>query len=127
MNLQTAALEAVFVRNFLAVFDPLIEQFRTKIESMLNNACIISALATVYYAFQLQNILDYERIAKDMIHEIKLEKLDLEKINHNAFLAYTTIRSIGADIALAQNSSSSGLTLDVYDRNCLASCYFSLA
>lgn len=46
----------------------------------------------MYYVFQLQDILDYERIAKDMIHEIKLEKLDLDRINYNAFLAYAAIK-----------------------------------
>lgn len=90
--MQTAALEAVFVRNFLTVFDPLTELFKRRIDSLLKNACIISALATVYYAFQLQNILDYEKIAKDTIHEIKLEKLDLSRINYNAFVAYSTVK-----------------------------------
>lgn len=101
MNLQTAALEAVFVRNFLTIFDPLIELFRRRIDNLLKNACIISAFATMYYAFQLQNILDYEKIAKDTIHEIKLEKLDPSRINHNAFLAYAVVKQIGTDVSLA--------------------------
>ena len=68
---------------------------------MTKNIYVIAALITTYYLFQLQCILDYERIAKGLIHEIKLEKLDVNQVNYNTFLAYAAMRQVGVKVELA--------------------------